>query len=135
MDRRTIPSLAIGALAVACAVGAFERPSQAPAPLPQTEALPEGADYAVIQGVVLDRESGEVYPDAIVILSCHCLEEAREAMTDGNGVYRFGDLPEGQYTVNALYGKADVSQIIHLKKGLRTRIDFRIEPKNEFVRT
>lgn len=127
--------MAVGALAVACAVGAFDRPSQAPAPLPQTEALPEGTDYAVVQGVVLDRESGAVYPDAVVVLSCSCLQGAREVTTDVNGVYRFGELPAGQYTVNALYGKADVSQVVGLKEGLRTRVDFRIEPKNALVRT
>jgi hypothetical protein len=133
MDRRTIPSLALGLLAVACATGAFDKPAQDPTR--HTEALPEGSARAVIQGVVKDRETGDPLQGALVVLQCECLAGSREAETNVNGLYKFGDLPSGEYTAQVLYGQADQSTVVPLKTGTRVRVDFRLNPRREFIRT
>jgi len=133
MDRRTIPSLALGVLAVACAVGAFERPAKAP--VPQTEALPEGSEHGALIGVIVDKDSLDGIGEAIVILQCSCLENARETMTDAEGLYSFAELPTGKYTVQVLYGRADKSVAVQVVAGFRVRLDVGIAPADAFVRT
>ncbi len=135
MDRRTIPALLLGGMAIACAVGAFdkERP-QAPT-VTTTEALPTEDENALIRGVVTHRDHRGSIEGALVVLQCTCLESHREAVTNVDGLYGFHTLPAGEYTIQVLYGRADVSRKASLKRGFKVRIDFQLDPENDFVRT
>lgn len=55
--------------------------------------------YGGLQGTVKDS-SGAVIKDAQVIVSSPALVGTKEAKTDGNGFFRFANLPAGSYTVN-----------------------------------
>lgn len=137
MDWRTIPSLALGVLAVACAAGAFEQtaPSPTASPVPRMERLPEGGEYGALVGIVSDKDSHEKLGQALIVLQCACLDGTRETMTDDDGLYGFRDLPAGKYTVQALHGQADTSAEFQLDAAFRVRVDFAIAPNNEFLRT
>jgi Ca-activated chloride channel family protein len=88
----------------------------------------------VINGVVKDSKTKEKIENAIVILQCTCLKEQREARTNASGIYAFRNLPPGQYTIQVLSGKANVSKIATLPRGAKFRANFSLDPKNEFVR-
>ena len=94
----------------------------------------QAADTGTISGVVTDQKSKAKIPNALVILQCSCLQEARETQTNANGLYAFRNLPPGTYTVQVLVGKADVSKITTLPRGAKFRANFSIDPKNEFRR-
>jgi len=91
-------------------------------------------DDGSIRGVVTDRGSQVPIADALVVLQCTCLNGEREAQTNTRGIYRFDDLPPGNYTVQVLYGKANVSKVTQLPRAAQFRANFAIDPANEFVR-
>jgi hypothetical protein len=131
MDRRTIVSLSLGVLSVACAVGAFE-----PAPSRLVVAPLADADgRSEVLGLVRDTKTGETSEGALVILQCSCLQGTREAVADAGGVYRFRNLPPGKYTVQVLFRQANVSRSFDLKPGMRARVDFRLDVNMEVIIT
>ena len=69
-----------------------------------------------IQGVVTHERTGEPEKGALVILQCTCLEQPLETSTNERGLYRFGDLPPGTYTIQVLKGTADVSKVVTLPR-------------------
>lgn len=87
-----------------------------------------------ISGVVTHRATKERIADALVILQCSCLQETRETQTNANGLYAFGDLPPGTYTVQVLSGQADVSKVATLPDGAALRANFNVNPDEEFKR-
>ncbi len=89
---------------------------------------------ASIRGVVTDRGDDEPIADALVVLQCTCLNGERETQTNARGIYRFDDLPPGNYTVQVLFGRANVSKVTQLPRGAQFRANFAIDPQNEFVR-
>ncbi len=99
------------------------------------EALPEGSEYGILQGVIIDRNDAGRIEGAVIVLQCSCLEGTRETLSNADGLYRFSDLPNGEYTVQALYGRADVSRVTTLRRGFKVRLDFPLDPQNEFIRT
>lgn len=123
MDRRTIVSLGLGVLSVACAVGAFE---PAPSRL-VVEPLADANGRSEVLGIVRDTETGEASEGALVILQCSCLQGVREVVADAGGVYRFRDLPPGKYTVQVLFRQANVNRSFDLGPGLRARVNFRLD--------
>lgn len=131
MDRRTIVSLSLGLLSVACAVGAFE-----PGP-PQlvVEPLADDGGHGVVQGIIRDATTGETIKDALVILQCSCLQGPREVVSNADGVYNFRHLPPGKYTVQVLFGQANVNRSFDMAAGVRVRADFRVEPEHKFIIT
>jgi len=67
-----------------------------------------------IQGVVTHERTGEPLKGALVILQCTCLEQQLETSTNDRGMYRFGELPPGTYTIQVLKGQADSSKVVTL---------------------
>src|SRR5271157_4269278 len=51
-----------------------------------------------LQGVVKDP-SGAVVPNAKIVVTADSLVGTKELETDGNGYYRFANLPPGSYTI------------------------------------
>jgi Carboxypeptidase regulatory-like domain len=77
-------------------------------------AAPATAHTGVISGKVTHRVTGEPVPQALVILQCSCLQAPRERLTDAEGLYRFGELPAGAYTIEVLAGNDHVLKFIEL---------------------
>lgn len=73
-----------------------------------------GGHEGVISGQIRHAETGAPIRNALVILQCTCLVAARETVTDAQGVYAFGGLPAGTYTIQVLTGSADVSKVVTL---------------------
>jgi len=125
MDRRTLPSLALGGFAVACAAGAMREPPKAP--VHQTEELsegpaedsPEGLRPSRLTGVVIRDESGEPIEGAIVTVACECLGASREMSTDAEGAYAFSDLPAGKYTIRVSGQNVEAEAEVDLPAGVR----------------
>ncbi len=104
-------------------------------PSTTAEARTTATAQGTISGVVRHADTEERLSNAIVILQCTCLMGNREATTNPNGLYVFNELPPGRYTVQVLSGQADVSKMVSLRGGTRTRVDFSLNPKNEFRRS
>ena len=134
MDRRTLPALALGALAVACAIGSFDKSTQSPATV-STRDLPEGSQYSTLRGVIVDKQSRDLIAGAYIILQCSCLQAQREVQTNAEGLYGFNKLPAGEYTIQVLYGRADHSKVLQVKSSQKIRVDFTIDPSDDYVRT
>ncbi len=81
-----------------------------------------------ISGQVIDRKTRAPVAQALVILTCSCLLEARTTQTDANGEYQFDGLDEGTYMVQVLDDDADVKDTATLPPSTKLRLDFRIEP-------
>ncbi|MCA9635102.1 MAG: TonB-dependent receptor, partial [Myxococcales bacterium] len=99
-----------------------------------TPEIAHAAADGTISGVVSDQNTGEKIEDAIVVIQCACLQGTRETRTNADGLYAFRNLPPGAYTIQVLYGKADVSKQTVLQRGQKLRAGFPIDPKNEFKR-
>ncbi len=97
-----------------------------------TPARAEAADTGSISGVVTDSKTGKRIKDAIVILQCTCLQGERETTTNEQGLYVFRDLPPGTYRIQVVFGKADVSKVTDLPRGMKARANFKINPESEF---
>jgi hypothetical protein len=98
------------------------------------EAAPPASDKGVISGAV-KTPKGEAVEGAIVILQCTCLSSTRETNTNASGFYSFQDLPAGQYTVQVLKDKSDVSKVVQLPRGAKFRANFSLNPEQEQVIT
>lgn len=75
-------------------------------------AAPPPETYRLV-GVVRNTDQ-EPVEGALVVAQCTCLAAMREIVTNERGVYVFRDLPPGEYTVQVLYGRADVSRVVRL---------------------
>ena len=106
-------------------------PTAAPAPAPAPPASSRGA----VSGVVTDITTSEPIEGAIVVLSCSCLEQQLERITNARGVYSFTELPSGNYTVQVLAGKANISKISQLPRGAKFRANFRVNPNQDTLET
>ena len=73
-----------------------------------------GGHEGVISGQIRHSKTGAPIPDALVLLHCTCLVATRETVTDEQGVYAFGGLPAGTYTIQVLVGQADLSKLVTL---------------------
>ncbi|MCY0992114.1 carboxypeptidase-like regulatory domain-containing protein [Nannocystis sp. ILAH1] len=132
MDRRSLVAVVLGVVSVACATGVLERgPNHPPAVV---ELLSPG-DSSQLVGVVHDRNTGHAIPAALVIIQCTCLAGAREMMSNDGGAFGFRDLPPGKYTVQVLFGYANVNRTVELAPATRMRTDFRIDPDQRFTIT
>nr|WP_255216769.1 TonB-dependent receptor [Pseudenhygromyxa sp. WMMC2535] len=97
------------------------------------EAAPPASDKGVINGVVKNSNTGDPIENAIVVLQCSCLGQQQERMTNGRGIYSFTDLPQGNYTIQVLAGKANVSKITQLPRGAKFRANFSLNPEQDQV--
>jgi len=97
-------------------------------------ATAEAADDGSIRGVVTNSNTGDPIDGALVILQCSCLTSEVEATTNSRGIYRFDNLPPGNYTIQVLSGKANVSKVTQLPRSAQFRANFKVNPNNEFVK-
>jgi hypothetical protein len=95
--------------------------------------LAQAAADAQLGGVVRDAKTKEKIAGALVYLQCSCLQGQRETTTSEDGIYTFRNLPQGKYTVQVLYTKANVSKSLDLPAGSKFRADFAIDPGNDFT--
>ncbi len=109
MMSRSVCWLALGALSVACAAGAFRGAQHT-----EVESITPG-DGTIIEGVVYDSRAREPARAAIVVLRCDLLTADRELQTDENGEFAFHDLPPGRYEVLALYGTGESSKSLQIR--------------------
>ena len=109
--------------------------SLAPWWLAQAQAAPpaSAADRAVINGLVKHANTGAPIESAVVILQCACLTAPLERMTNARGIYSFTDLPPGNYTIQVLAGKANVSKITQLPRAAKFRANFSLNPDQDQV--
>ncbi|MCX4242718.1 VIT domain-containing protein [Paraliomyxa miuraensis] len=88
-----------------------------------------------ISGVVTHQATKERLSNALLILQCTCLTGgSRETSTNAQGLYAFRNLPPGTYTIQVLYGQADVSKVTTLPARAKFRANFSIDPDQEFKR-
>ncbi|HLT36892.1 MAG TPA: carboxypeptidase regulatory-like domain-containing protein, partial [Enhygromyxa sp.] len=97
------------------------------------EAAPPESDKGVISGTVKNSNTDQPIENAIVILQCTCLGGQQERMTNARGIYSFQDLPSGNYTIQVLAGKANVSKITQLPRGAKFRANFALNPEQDQV--
>lgn len=136
MDRRSVVAVVLGVVSVACAAGALEPATRRSGPSTVlVEPLGDEGERARISGVVRHTKTERVLGGALVILQCSCLQRAYEAVTDASGVYSFGNLPPGRYTVQVLHGEANLQKTIELPVGARMRMNFSADPDHRFIIT
>lgn len=131
---RTKLGVAAGVLVVVLAGCATPASVQPTAPdIAWSELVDEAIEgRGTIAGVVRDA-AGAPVENALVILQSTALTESQERMTSARGVYAFVDLPAGNYTIQVLAGKANVSKITMLPEGARFRANFRVAPDVEII--
>ena len=92
----------------------------------------QAASDVTISGVVSDQKTGEKISGALVILQCSCLQGQREMQTNAEGLYSFRNLPQGKYTVQVLFGQANVNKSMDVPAGAKFRANFQVDPNNKF---
>ena len=117
-------------LQVGLAVSAIAAPA-ATLLVPQTASAD---DDGSISGVVTNSKTREKVKGALVVLQCTCLQGTRETTTNDSGLYTFGKLPPGTYTIQVLNGQADVSKVATLPRSAKFRANFSVDPNNNFRR-
>ncbi len=131
---RIATGLAAGVLIAALATGCASPPpppvdAAAFAEFMARELGPDDAG-AVISGAVR-WPAGQPMVGAIVVLQSTQLPAQLEAITDERGFYVFKRLPPGNYMIQVLYERANVSRITTLSEGARFRANFALDPDNQ----
>ncbi len=91
------------------------------------------ADDGEIRGRVTNSTDRQPLAGALVIVQCSCLSSSLEVTTNARGIYRFSNLPPGNYTIQVLSGEADVSKVTQLPRSAQFRADFSLNPSVRFV--
>ena len=126
MKRSLLRSLISMSLASIPALGVMLAPEDA-------EASPPSSDSGVINGTVKNSNTGQPIANALVVLQCSCLSGQEERFTNDRGIYSFTDLPAGNYTIQVLSGKANVSKVTELPRGAKFRANFSLNPEQDAV--
>lgn len=79
-----------------------------------------------IGGVVRDHD-GQPVANALVVLSSDALPAQLERVTSARGVFGFGELAPGWYTIDVLTNASAIKKVIELPVDVRFRIDFRVD--------
>jgi hypothetical protein len=79
-----------------------------------------------ISGQIEDIDRNEPANNAIIVLQAKAVGTL-EVMTDEYGRYRFEGLPPDVYTVQALFGQADVSRVVPLAPDTTSRTNFSLK--------
>lgn len=95
---------------------------------PAAAASSTSARTGAIAGVVRDTNAHPL-KGALVVAHCLCLSRPREVQTDDHGVYHLEGLPLGGYTVQVLFGSADVSRRVELEPGGRRALHFDVDTR------
>ena len=94
--------------------------------------LEDDGSGGVIFGVVKNT-AGAPLANAVVILQSVALASEYEVFTSERGLYVFKDLPPGNYTIQVLYAKANVSTITTLQEGTKFRANFSVDPDTDML--
>ena len=93
-------------------------------------ALPGPSNGRVaITGRVDDATTGRPIAGALVLISCTCLVLYRTVETSDDGTYFLGDLPPGQYSVQALYAGGNISKTFAVPPGARFAVNFAVDSR------
>jgi hypothetical protein len=84
----------------------------------------------VIVGLISDASYPRPAAGVLVVLQSYALPRQREQMTDERGVYRFENLPPGNYTIQVLWGKS-ASKVVELLEDGRFRANFSVNPERD----
>ncbi|MEM7154563.1 MAG: carboxypeptidase regulatory-like domain-containing protein [Myxococcota bacterium] len=95
--------------------------------------MPEGTTTSNIAGLISNADLETPIEGALVVLQCECLEGSLETTTNAQGAYSFKDLPEGNYTVQALAGSGNVSRMVRVSSPVRARVDMRMSDEPRVV--
>jgi hypothetical protein len=128
---RTKLGIAAGVVVMALAGCATPSASEATQEPVVVEAGPVGSG-GVISGMVRDP-SGAPVANAVVILQSTALTHQQERLTNERGIYAFDQLPPGNYTIQVLAGKANVSKIVNLPDDARFRGNFSVDPDQDMI--
>lgn len=92
-------------------------------------AFSQDKSTGVIQGKVIDSETGEGLPSAQVEL----VEQSKKILSDIEGIYNFSKLEKGTYSVRIVYAgmPTQIVKDIQVKSGEVTNIDVVMSPPNE----
>ena len=92
-------------------------------------AFSQDKSTGVIQGKVIDSETGEGLPSAQVEL----VESTKRILSDIEGIYNFDKLDNGTYTIKIVYAGMPTQIVngIQVKSGEVTSIDVVMTPPNE----
>ncbi len=95
-----------------------------------TDARRASTGTGAISGTVADATTGSRIPDAVVVLQCTCLAQPRETQTDAEGLFTFGGLPAGTFTVQVLTAQTATTQLLDLPRGEREKLAFEVVPSS-----
>lgn len=84
-----------------------------------------------IRGTATNANTHEQIVGARVVLDCACLGQTREQRTDEEGRYRFGELPEGAFTVTLFGERGQLTKVIDTSAGATFVANFSIDPNSE----
>ena len=77
--------------------------------------------------MITDGDSGEPIADAAVVISCACLGEEIQVLSNQRGLYVLRDLPAGIYTIQAFFDTLEASGTVELGRGAEARADLRLQ--------
>ena len=95
------------------------------------DAAPPSSDSGIINGTVKNSNTDQPIAGALVVLQCSCLGGQQERFTNERGIYSFTDLPQGNYTIQVLSGKANTSKVTELPRGAKFRANFSVNPEQD----
>ncbi len=133
VNRQALAAIGLGLFGVACATGTFSNETPGTTSVEVTRA--ETVGDSELRGIVYNRDNGAPLPNTLVVLTCTCLSAVRETQTNDNGLYRFKDLPPGEYTVQLLAGRGDVTVQLKIDKGARAMLRTKLDPSEPNIVT
>ena len=101
--------------------------------LSQAPPSPATSDAAAIAGLVRDN-GAQPLRGALVVAHCDCLPRPREVQTDDSGRFRLEGLPPGEYTVQVLFGAAEVLERVALERAIRRALYVRVDTRADMRR-
>ncbi|MFO7566354.1 MAG: carboxypeptidase regulatory-like domain-containing protein [Enhygromyxa sp.] len=82
----------------------------------------KSSSTGTISGIVTDGDDDKKpLANALVVLSCACLDDSVEVYTNARGIYVAKGLPAGVYTVQGFYDALDGSRTVELPRGNKAR--------------
>jgi hypothetical protein len=84
-----------------------------------------------ISGITSGGKDNQPIANALVVVSCTCLDEPIEAYSNDRGIYSFTGLPAGIYTVQGFYDTLDADRRVDLPRGGSVRADLSLRGEKQ----